>query len=373
MIFGIAEDIGMIETIDELVEWDSEQCTLSPGQCILAIAANFLTEGEALVHLEHFFEQTDTENLFGEDIEPADLNDDALGRGQQKFIEAGCRRVTGSVLLEAATREGIDTGVLHADTTSFSVQGEYDSEQFTDDSAITITYGHSKDKRPDLKQFNIGLGVNRDGVPVVADVLDGNHSDMTWNTELVRRLRDALATDEPLVYVGDSKVVRDETFETAAEQDISLITRLPKTYNLADEVIEAAIEADDWIEAGTFSDREDATHYRVQSQNATLHEQDVRCVVVHSSSKEDTAAERVQAQVSKTEDALETALEDLEDRTFECEPDAEAALEKWRKKHADPCFDVTAETVETERKKRRDGPGRPPKDWEPYETVQDRG
>jgi transposase len=32
-------------------------------------------------------------------------------------------------------------------------------------------------------------------------------------------------------------------------------------------------------------------------------------------------------------------------------------------------FEIEAEVVETEQKKSRDKPGRPPKDWEPYETV----
>jgi len=369
VMFGIADDIGMVETINDLLDWDPAQCTVSPGHRLLAIAANFLTEGAALVHLEEFYAQTDTETLFGEGIEPSHLNDDALARGLEKFVEAGCRRVTESVLLEAATREGIDTGILHGDTTSFSVHGEFDSEDYTDDTAVTLTYGHSKDNRPDLKQFNIGLGVNRDGVPVVGDILDGNRSDMSWNTELVGRLRNTLETDEPLVYVGDSKVVREETFEAAADQEIDLLTRLPKTFNLTDAVIEDAIDTDDWIDVGTLSDREDATHYRVQRRPGTLYDQAVSCVVVQSSSKAATADERVSATVASAEASLESALEAVEDRTFACEPDAQSALETWREEHADPCFDVTAAIIETERKKSRDGPGRPPKDWDPYETV----
>jgi len=38
--------------------------------------------------------------------------------------------------------------------------------------------------------------------------------------------------------------------------------------------------------------------------------------------------------------------------------------------HESPFFEVTGEVSEEERRKKRDGPGRPPKDWEPeYETV----
>jgi hypothetical protein len=37
--------------------------------------------------------------------------------------------------------------------------------------------------------------------------------------------------------------------------------------------------------------------------------------------------------------------------------------------HDKHCFDIEAEVIETEQKKSRGQPRRPPKDWEPYETV----
>jgi transposase len=50
----------------------------------------------------------------------------------------------------------------HADTTAFSLQGEYefDEDPLADDGEgqpITVTYGHSKDHRPDLKQAILSL------------------------------------------------------------------------------------------------------------------------------------------------------------------------------------------------------------------------
>jgi transposase len=59
----------------------------------------------------------------------------------------------------------------------------------------------------------------------------------------------------------------------------------------------------------------------------------------------------------------------LVDRVFSCKPDAETALNEFLNDHDKHCFDIEAEVIETEQKKSRDQPGRPPKDWEPYETV----
>lgn len=45
--------------------------------------------------------------------------------------------------------------VIHAGTTSVSVQDAYEGE----DDVMLITWGYSKQKRPDSKQFLYGLGV----------------------------------------------------------------------------------------------------------------------------------------------------------------------------------------------------------------------
>lgn len=50
-------------------------------------------------------------------------------------------------------RIALDTDCAHYDTTSINVFGDYDWQ----DPPFHITYGHSKDKRPDLKQFLIEM------------------------------------------------------------------------------------------------------------------------------------------------------------------------------------------------------------------------
>jgi transposase len=67
------------------------------------------------------------------------------------------------------------THLLHADTTSVSVHEEYEHPDGSP--AIEITYGHSKDNRPDLKQFVVSMITNQHGIPLFAKTYFGTKSD----------------------------------------------------------------------------------------------------------------------------------------------------------------------------------------------------
>jgi transposase len=223
---------------------------------------NCLTEGQPMYRLPEFFQETDTENLFGEDIDSDHLNDHRLGRALGSLPAAELSTVLGTVLLKAASRENLSTEVVHADTTSFSVQGHYDpDEDESADDDLSITHGFSKNNRPDLKQFNIGLRVNQTGVPVEDLFKDGNASDKTWSTDLIGELRQWLDTDELPVYVADSAAVTEATLDEAANHEVDLISRLPGTYGAVDVLIDRAYEDDDWTDLGALSNDDDATEY----------------------------------------------------------------------------------------------------------------
>lgn len=63
--------------------------------------------------------------------------------------------------------------ILHSDTIYVSVHGIYEKEE----DAICVTYGYSKDHRPDLKPIVLGLGVTPERLPILQGVEDGNKDD----------------------------------------------------------------------------------------------------------------------------------------------------------------------------------------------------
>jgi len=368
VINAVCEECGLIDVINESVDWDEDQTELSPGRLTAGLIMNFLTEGQPMYRLSEFFAQTDPQNLFGEEITVEDLYDQRFGRALETLADANPRQVLSAVIVEALTREGVDVELIHADTTSKSVHGVYEQDgQLEED--LTITHGYSRDGNRQCKQFNIGLGVNRRGVPVLGDLFDGNGSDTTWNKQLIHEIRQWLPTDESIVWVADCKAVSSGTLDRAAEQDIDLISRLPGTYGAVDDLIDRAWDAGDWCDVGSFAQREGAVSYQLQSFQESISGHPMRCVVVRPSSIDGRSEKRIDKELDSTQEQLEDAVGELTDRVFACERDAQQALETWRADHEEECFEIDAEVLETERKKSRDSPGRPPKDWDPYEAV----
>ncbi len=147
-----------------------------------------------------FFEGKATEHLIGEGIQPEHLNDDRLGRVLDKLYLTGLSQIFATIAIGAAQQFNVALETAHLDASSFHVHGEYESnlpevyihKQATNADAtslagingitvpqpIVITYGYSRDHRPDLKQFILDLICSEDGdVPLFLRVGDGNESD----------------------------------------------------------------------------------------------------------------------------------------------------------------------------------------------------
>jgi transposase len=135
------------------------------------------------------------------------------------------------------------------------------------------------------------------------------------------------------------------------------------------EMIDTALNENNWTDLGAFSKDDDAAVYQLQSFPRTLYEQDIQCVVVRLSLLKEQAERRIAQDLDTTEEDLMDAVDQLGDRSFACEEDATEAAAEWLADHDEHCFEIDTDVVETEEKKSRDSPGRPPKDWEPYKTV----
>ncbi|MEA1050332.1 IS1634 family transposase [Lamprobacter modestohalophilus] len=175
---------------------------------------------------------------------------------------------------------------VHFDTTSVNVFGDYAN---TNDAQATanITYGYSKDKRPDLKQFVLSMLCVSRGIPIVGKHEDGNASDKKINHrvlgEVARHLREHGVAEEAFIYVADSAMVTENLARAGR-----FITRLPATYTACEHAILKAIDADHWTRVGCIAatpptKRRPAASYRVSEQSVELYGTSYRAIVVHSS------------------------------------------------------------------------------------------
>jgi len=137
---------------------------------------------------------------------------------------------------------------------------------------VNITFGHPKEHRPDLKQIMFGVGVSSDGLPLVGEILDGNTSDKTFNSNWIPNVREWLGkeAEESLIYVADSAAVTPTNLKLFADCHIDFVTRLPHTYNLADELVGRATRDERWAVIGPISSEKGAAEYRSVGLRAEL-------------------------------------------------------------------------------------------------------
>jgi transposase len=325
-----AKKINLVDTLDTMV---SSQMDLSPGIAVLAMVLDTLSGRTPLYRLEEFFFEKDIELLIGSDIEPSRFSDYNLARVLDKIYETGTQKVFSAIAQNAVTVFNIDTRRAHFDTTSVSVYGDYDYS----DPSLDITYGHSKDKRPDLKQFLISLLCVDRNIPIIGTCEDGNASDKTLNNDLLGNISKHMARHGlgpgAFVYVADSAFVTPDNLKRANEKKIQFLTRLPATYKECSRAIAQAVGADDWIEIGTLNQTPETTkrkaaHYRGYETTVELYQRPYRAVVIHSSAHDKRRHKRIDRILTKKRKELESVCKQVNAKEYYCQADAERAVEK---------------------------------------------
>src|SRR5919205_859982 len=186
IVKAYADKIGLVETINQLVP---TEMAIDPGTIVLGMILDTLSGRSPLYRLEEFFTRHDTALLLGKKVAPEAFQDDTVGRVLERLYDTGTMKVFTACAVRADQAFRFDKRYVHFDTTSVSVYGEYlppePSPQQAESQAqavpLTITYGYSKDKRPDLKQFVFStLCVDR-AVPLWGKPEDGNAADKTVN------------------------------------------------------------------------------------------------------------------------------------------------------------------------------------------------
>jgi len=150
---------------------------LQPGPVVLGMVMDTLSGRSPLYRLGDFFEEKDIELLLGEAVSVDQFTDHNIGRGLDKIFETGTQKIFGQLSQNAVNGFQIRPTGAHYDTTSVNVYGDYDMT----DEPFKITYRHSKDKRPDLKQFLVEMLCVDRNIPLFGATRDGNASDKTLN------------------------------------------------------------------------------------------------------------------------------------------------------------------------------------------------
>ena len=322
-----AKKLNLIETINTMVD---SQMELPPGIAVLAMVLDTLSGRTPLYRLKDFFQDKDTELLLGVQIDPVRFCDHNIGRVLDKIYEFGTQKIFSEITKNAIDLFEIDTSHAHFDTTSISVYGDYDVVN----PPFAITYGYSKDKRPDLKQFLISMLCVDRNIPVLGAPKDGNASDKTINNDLMTHISKHMARHhlepEAFVYVADSAFVTGKNLDKAAETHTKFISRLPATYGDCSRAIKEAVEAGQWNDIGVISNsaptpKRQPAYYKTYETTITVEGRDYRTIVVHSSAHDKRRHKRIDRIIADKRKKLEAICKKATSSPYFCEPDALAA------------------------------------------------
>jgi transposase len=204
IITAYADQLGLVSLINHFVPTEMD---VDAGTSVLGLVLDTLSGRSPLYRLEAFLAHQDTALLLGKAIPPQAFTDDTVGRVLDRLYEMGTMKLCTACAVRAAARFGVERRSVPFDTTSRSVWGDSQCAE-TQDLPFQLTYGYSKDKRPDRKQFVLSmLCVERAG-PIWGKPEDGNASDKTLNRTLLAEIAPLLAQSgvQPgaYIYIADA-------------------------------------------------------------------------------------------------------------------------------------------------------------------------
>lgn len=324
LVAGMIDELGLPELIDTVIKQDHVQRQVSVGLCVKAMILNGLGfVNRALYLMPHFFKDKPVERLLGKGIEAGHLNDDALGRALDAIYRYGPEALYGQLAGQAVKRLGLSCKVAHIDTTSFHVDGAYNSKQeAVPEGVIHITQGYSRDHRPDLNQVILQLiSEHQAGIPLWMTALSGNSSDKaSFRATLTTHLEQLRGGVGLSLMVADSALYTAKTLQDFG--DFPWITRVPETIGGTRELILAA--SGEWLKT-----RPERAYTVLGSTYGDVKQ---RWLVVYTQAAHGRAEQTVNKQHLKQSQTEYKAFSALAKRSFACVADAEAALGHLQKK-----------------------------------------
>src|SRR5215510_9338978 len=243
LVAGMFEELGITEVIDRATQQDPEMRIVTAGHAVKAMVLNGLGFiNQQLYLVPHFLQNKPIARLIAPGIQPSHLNDDTLGRALDTLYDCGVTALYGLIAATAATRLELTRTFRYLDTTSFHVDGRYNSAQPPDDQVVHITQGYSRDHRPDLNQVMLELVVEHQaGIPVLMQPLSGNsHDGKAFGQVVSDHMAQLHPTANPAYLVADSALYSAENLRKLAETSLKWITRVPATLREAQAVLAQA-------------------------------------------------------------------------------------------------------------------------------------
>lgn len=236
LIFHCLMRMKVAERIDLIWRPHSNWEGLSYGElAVLFLTYVLYMHTHRLCSMEEWVERhrITLERVTGWPIGPKECSDDRLGRllevlGGTNDSMYLFQRDLGKQLIQAYH---LPTEVARFDTSTFSVHHAAAGEG---EEAALMQFGHSQDRRPDLRQFKQGLGtLDPAGIPLVTQTLSGETADDGLYLPAWREMRQTIGRPD-FLFVADCKAAALATRATLAQEGGAYLFPLPMTGTVPD-------------------------------------------------------------------------------------------------------------------------------------------
>ncbi len=325
IIAGIIDEIGIVEIINEQLGVQPQE-KLTSGIIVKSIILNALGFVSRPLYLfPQFFQDKATEHLFGGGIIPEDFNDDKVGRVMDKLYQFGLSKIFLLIALTALKKYGIDNKYAHLDSPSISLQGDYARCQTVipenlEPVPIKIVRGHSKDKRPDLKQFLINLIASGDGgVPLFLAVGNGNDNDKAKFARILSNFKKQVDFDS--IFVADSALYSAENL--LALEHLKWITRVPLSIKAAQFYVRETPDSE-----LTETDREGYKAVEKESNYGGIKQ---KWIIIESATRKESDLKQLAKKILKDEKKANSLLTSLSRKKYKNRAEIKAVFEREQK------------------------------------------
>ncbi|HEY4387854.1 MAG TPA: IS1634 family transposase [Ktedonobacteraceae bacterium] len=319
IVAGVCQEMGLATWLDALAP--TQQRVVSYGTATVAMILNGLGFSNRQLYLvPQFFENKPVAHLLGAGISADMLNDDCLGRTLDWLYEQDVTTLFAGIAHQARQRFQVKAHRLHADTTSFSVNGAYED---SNEHVIAITHGYSRDHREDLKQWMLALVTTHQGdIPLFLQPLSGNTSDKESLVKIITDLHTQLKQTDPHeqpIYVADSGLYSAANMQALNQAKVDWASRVPET---SKEAKAAVIQDEDAWQTSA-----DGTRSMVALQ-MDLPQGKERWLVVRSTAGVNRALQSARKQADKQLETWRKKLWHVSTQAFGCQEDAQQAWDK---------------------------------------------
>ena len=252
----------------------------------------------------------------------------------------------------------LDTSVLFADTTNFSLSGNYDGKKTPEEEPVFCTFGPAKDQRTDLKRFVLNMMVTSQGIPVLMESLAGNASDVKSIAAGMKKFEESLRQEiakesdkqQKTCYVADAAFYSAENIGTFPT-DCHWLTRVPAKLTEAKTLLQSQAA----MRPSTLDDR-----YSFFETSSNYGGVEQKWVLVKSSCMQAKNQATEKRRMDKQLEEAQKQSKALQRRSFACEADARREADAWIKDY--PLCRITTLSVAEEIHRASGKRGRPAKD-----------